>query len=160
MAQYLAQVIGMHGWPCDAVADYRATPGEWTSVTCRNGETYEVFLRDDWDWHGAERQTRLEPMLEIGKYTEQLTSDDAADRRQAAVALASLGPDAGPAVPALAAALADQDATVRQAAADALRQIGPSAGAAVPALTQALDDPDPGVRDSATQALTAIHGEE
>jgi hypothetical protein len=159
-ALYLTEVIAMHGWPCDAVTGFQETAPQWTSVTCRDGNSYEIFLREDWDWHADTRQTRLQPMIEVGKQTEQLTANDVADRRSAAAALGGLGAAASPAVPALTEALADEDATVRAAAADALASIGPEAGPAVPALTSALADPDASVRQSATEALAAIRGQE
>ena len=159
-ALFLSEVISMHGWPCDGVVDFQEAAPQWTSVTCRDGNTYEVLLRDDWDWHARQRQTQLQPMLEIGKQTKQLTASDAADRQRAAAALGSLGAAASPAVPTLAQALADEDAPLRRAAADALGKIGPAAGAAVPALTKALGDPDASVRQSAAQALAAIRGQQ
>jgi hypothetical protein len=159
MALYLSEVISRHGWPCDEVTDFQEATPQWTSVTCRDGHTYEVFLRDDWNWRAGERQTRLQPMLEVGKQTEQLRAKDAADRRRAATALGELGAAASPAVPALAEALADEDATVRQAAAAALGRIGPEASAAAPVLTLALGDPDAGVREQAALALAVIQGE-
>jgi hypothetical protein len=159
IALYLSEVISMHGWPCDEVTDSREAAPQWTSVTCRDGHTYEVFLRDDWDWRAKQRQTLLQPMLEIGKQTAQLTATNAAARQRAAARLGDMGVAAGPAVPALANALTDEDASVRWAAAEALGRIGPEAGAAAPALTRALADPDQGVRENAALALAAIHGE-
>jgi HEAT repeats len=132
---YLADVISMHGWPCDEVTEVREASPQWTSVTCHDGHTYEVFLRDDWDWRAGERQTRLQPMFEVGKQTKLLTATDAAKRRGAATALGKLGAAASPAVPALVEALSDKDATVRRAAAQALGEIGPEASVAAPALT-------------------------
>jgi hypothetical protein len=149
----------MHGWPCDEVTDFREASPQWTSVTCRDGHTYEVFLRDGWDWRAGERQTRLQPMLEVGKQTKLLAASDAAERRRAATALGKLGAAASPAVPALAEALSDEDAMVRRAAAQALGEIGPEASIAAPALTGALQDPDAGVREDAALALVAIRGD-
>ena len=59
-------------------------------------------------------------------------------RRQAARAIGFVGPDAAPAAPVLALALADSDTTLQCEAALALLLIGPGAGAAAPALTDAL----------------------
>ena len=59
-------------------------------------------------------------------------------RNLAAMALENMGPDAGPAVPALVKALADEDQRVRQTAVKALGRIGPAAREAVPVLTGAL----------------------
>jgi hypothetical protein len=69
-AAYLGDVIRMHGWPCEGVTDFHASAPQWTSVTCRDGQTYEVFLRADADWRAGERQTRLQPMLELGNQTK------------------------------------------------------------------------------------------
>jgi HEAT repeats len=158
-AAYLTEVIGTHGWPCDAVTDFQETAPQWTSVTCRDGNTYEIFLRDGWNWRAEQRQTRLQPLLEIGQWTERLTGGDVADRQRAAAALGGLGAEASPAVPALADALSDEDPGVRQSAAEALGRIGPDASPALPALTQALADPDAGVRENAALAVAAIRGE-
>jgi HEAT repeat protein len=97
-------------------------------------------------------------MINLGKWTGQLTAGDAVSRRRAVGALGDLGADAVPAAPALAQALVDENPFVRQEAAEALGGIGPGAAAAVPALIEALDDPDPGVRKSAAAALAAIRG--
>ena len=40
-ALFLSEVISMHGWPCDAVTDFQEAAPHWTSVTCRDGNTYE-----------------------------------------------------------------------------------------------------------------------
>jgi HEAT repeat protein len=156
MVAELAAVIALHGWPCDSIASAVPMEGQWASVTCRNGEVYEVLVHDDWNWRALERQTRLQPMIDLGKWTGQLTAGDAVSRRRAVGALGDLGADAVPAVPALAQALVDENPFVRQEAAEALGGIGPGAAAAVPALIEALDDPDPGVRKSAAAALAAI----
>lgn len=154
MAADVAAVIALHGWPCDAVTAVRPSEARWAAVTCRDGRVYEVLVGDDWDWHTQERQTRLQPLLELGKLIEQLTANDAAIRRRAIVALGDLGTGAGPAVPALTRVLTDGAPLVRQAAAEALGKIG--SGAAVPALTEALNDPDPAVRKAAAGALAAM----
>jgi hypothetical protein len=159
MAPDLTKVLSMHGWPCKAVTNFHGTAPQWTSVTCRDGHTYEIFIRDDWDWRAEQRQTHLQPMLEVGKWAAQLTASHVADRQRAAAALGGLGAAASPAVSALADALTDEDATVRQTAAEALGRIGPDASAAVPALTLALGDPEARVRETATLALLAIHRE-
>lgn len=158
MVAELAAVIALHGWPCDGITQVEPAEGRWVAVTCRAGEVYDVMVRDDWDWRALERQTRLLPMIEIGKQTRQLAAEDAVSRRRAIAALADLGPDAAPAAPALAAALEDDNPFVREAAAGALGKIGPGAAAALSALTAALDDPDRGVRRSAADALAAIRG--
>jgi HEAT repeat protein len=68
---------------------------------------------------------------------------DAQVRRQAALVLARIGPDAADAVPELTALLDDPEQGVRKAAARALGQIGPAAADAVPALMRQLVQPKP-----------------
>ncbi len=158
MVAELTSVLALHGWPCDRVVTVEPAQEQWAAVTCRDGHAYEVLVRQDWDWHALARQTRLQPMIEIGEQSELLSAGDPAVRRGASAALGDLGSAAGPAVPALTRTLADEDASVRQAAAQALGRIGPASASAMPALTAALDDPDPGVRGSAADALAAIRG--
>jgi hypothetical protein len=81
---------------------------------------------------------------------------DRAVRLEAAAALARLGPEATPAVPALAGALQDGDVHVRKMAALALGDIGPDAEGAVPDLTDALRDGHAGVRRRACQATLIL----
>jgi len=158
MVAELTSVLALHGWPCDRIVTVELAQEHWASVTCRDGNVYEVLVRQDWDWHALERQTQLQPMIEIGEQSELLSAGDPAVRRSASDALGDLGSAAGPAVPALTRTLADEDASVRQSAAQALGKIGPASTSAVPALTAALDDPDPEVRASAADALAAIRG--
>jgi HEAT repeat protein len=83
----------------------------------------------------------------IPYWVKALGSSNAQSRYQAIFALGAMGPDAGEAVPALAAVLAkDPDAEARHQAALALLKIGPPARAAVPELAEALDDEEPAVR--------------
>jgi HEAT repeat protein len=105
-------------------------------------------------------------------------------RRQAAQALASIGPDARPVVPqlveqallednpaiaqallridpdaavtAFAKALTESDPRVRERAATALFQLGPQAKAALPALAAAAKDANPGVLEKVFKALERI----
>ena len=74
----------------------------------------------------------------------------------AALALAGIGPDAGPAVPALIEGLKDARPFQRRKCAAALGQIGPSAAAAVPRLKELLEDKDPEVKKQAAEALRLI----
>ena len=79
------------------------------------------------------------------------------NRWSAAWALASIGPQAKAAVPALAEMLTgDRDEKARWYAAYALSEIGTEARDAVPALLAALDDTDDDVRGYAVRALGRI----
>jgi HEAT repeats len=157
IGQQLDAVVALHGWPCGGVTSYRTLEAHRYQAACRDGQNYEVYLREDWNWRAADRQTGLHQMLDIGEQTELLkTAADPAERRKAAGSLGQLGASAYPAVPALIEALADADAGVRRSAAEALGRIGPQADAAIPALTAALADPDPGVREDAARALAAL----
>ena len=122
-AMALRKVLELHGWPCDAVADWHLEP-PWTTVICADGNSYEIFVRDDWDWRETERQTQLQPMLGVGWYVEQLGAEDVTARREAAAALGQLGPAASGAIPALTEALSDPDPGVRERVAQALAAIG------------------------------------
>ena len=157
IGQQLDAVVALHGWPCGGVTSYRSLEGHRYRATCRAGQDYEVYLREDWNWRAADRQTGLHQMLDIGQQTELLkTASDPAERRKAAGSLGQLGASAYPAVPALIEALADADAGVRRSAVQALGRVAPQADAAISALTAALADPDPGVRKDAAQALAAL----
>lgn len=74
----------------------------------------------------------------------------------APTAIGMLGPEAAPAVAALAVCLQDEHPDNRWAAALALSQIGPLAAEAVPALAHALSDLDEKVRWYAAIALGEI----
>lgn len=86
-------------------------------------------------------------------YLPLLRDRDAQVRRKACAVLASLGPVAKPAVPALLDLLADDDDLVRDRAVDALATIGLPATSVLPALTRALEDRTPFVRYTATKHL-------
>ena len=157
IGQQLGQVVGLHGWPCGGVTSYQQLEAHRYHVMCHDGQDYEVYLREDWNWRASDRQTGLHQMLDIGQQAERLKgAADPAERRKAAEALGQLGAGAYPAVPALIEALRDADAAVRRSAAQALSRMGPQADAAVPALTAALADPNQGVRQSAAHALAAL----
>jgi HEAT repeat protein len=85
-------------------------------------------------------------------------ADGASDRRQVFVAqtLGRIGPDAAPAVAALAQALTSESAPVRRAAAEALAAIGPASEPAVPKLILLLADWNPGVRQAAARSLAQV----
>ncbi|HKI18141.1 MAG TPA: HEAT repeat domain-containing protein, partial [Isosphaeraceae bacterium] len=89
-------------------------------------------------------------------WIDALRGSDPPSRQAAARALGILGPDAKPAVPALARAASDADSSVRSSAIRALGAIGPEAKEAVPALVRAASDADKSVRLSAIRALGAI----
>jgi HEAT repeat protein len=90
-------------------------------------------------------------------WVRALDSGDPEARYRAIFALGAMGPDAGEAVPALAAILADDpDAEARHQASLALKKIGPAARTAVPQLTRALEDEEPIVRMNAALALRGL----
>jgi HEAT repeat protein len=89
-------------------------------------------------------------------WVKRLQEKDPAARREALQALATIGPDAAAAGPAVLRALDDDDTAVREAALDALAGIGPAAKDAVPMLVRALADKDIHYRDRAIRALDAI----
>jgi HEAT repeat protein len=70
--------------------------------------------------------------------------------------IGSLGPQAKPAVPAIARGLQDERRDIRRAAATALAAVGPEAQSAVPDLTKALSDDDPILRRLSAYALGRI----
>ena len=85
-----------------------------------------------------------------------LTHRDKDVRRRAALALEYLGPDAAPALEALAASLRDKDERVRRYSADAIGEIGSSAQSALPMLLGAADDPASRVREAVVDALPRV----
>jgi HEAT repeat protein len=105
---------------------------------------------------GCGQQGTKPAKVDVNAQLEQLKSPEVNARVQACTALASAGPNAAPAVPALIERLKDQDALVRRLAAYALGQIGPEAKSAVSALKEALNDSDANVIPAAMNALRAI----
>jgi hypothetical protein len=98
----------------------------------------------------TEQETAAAALGRIGRAAvpsliQTLAHRDAQVRRQAALVLARIGPDAADAVPELTALLDDPEESVRKAAARALGQIGPEAAEAVPALMRQLVQPKPAV---------------
>jgi HEAT repeat protein len=93
---------------------------------------------------------------DVQAYIKALKSADVDVRRQAAVALEKLGPDAKSAVPALQAALRDPDQFVRRFAARALGAIGPAAAPAVNDLVQMLRAENREEAEAAVSALAKI----
>ena len=94
---------------------------------------------------------------DVNELVQQLQSVDSGSRREAASALADLGAEAKPAVPALAQALRDKDLYVRRFAAKALGNLGADAQPAVPALAKALKDDKKQVAEAAADALGKVH---
>ena len=66
---------------------------------------------------------RPRPKNLIADAVKLLKEGDPQGRRQAAIVLATIGPDAREAIPALSKALKDKEPTVRQAVKDALEKI-------------------------------------
>jgi HEAT repeat protein len=108
---------------------------------------------------------------QITELSRALTSPGPEGEKVAAAeAIATLGPDARSAVPALVAAISDPSMQVRISVCDALAAIGPEARSAVPALARALADRaeivparvtylhqvGPSVRGSSASALASI----
>ena len=85
-----------------------------------------------------------------------LKDQDPAVRRQAAEALAGIGPVAKAAAPALFESLTDRNPDVCRYATYALRNIGVKPPAIIPALNRLLKHPDRRIRDVAVEALTNI----
>jgi hypothetical protein len=91
----------------------------------------------------TEEQSAATAMVGIGKpavpeLVKTLRSENPDARRQAALVLARIGPDAKDAVDELIVALDDSDPKVRKAAARALGNIGPAAERAVPYLVRVM----------------------
>ncbi len=92
IGQQLGEVVALHGWPCGGVTSYRLVEAHRYRAMCRDGQNYEVYLREDWNWRAADRQTGLHQMLDIGEQAEQLkTAADPAERRKAAELAGSAG---------------------------------------------------------------------
>lgn len=90
----------------------------------------------------------------------RLKDTDATVRREGVTALATLGPAAASAVPALIEAMRDSDMAVRSGAVVALGKIGPAAKEAVPALLKAADDTDSSYRESVFVSMGVIAPED
>jgi hypothetical protein len=96
---------------------------------------------------------------EVDRLTGELASSDVATRRKAAQELASRGPSAAHAAPALVAALQDRSPDVRLRAAEALGRLGPAADGAPSALAATLRDTDALVAAEAAKALGLLGDE-
>jgi len=102
---------------------------------------------------GCSKSSTPSVNVDVSAQTEQLKSPDVNLRVDAANALASAGPKAAPAMPALIEALKDSDPLVRRLSAYALGQIGPAAKEAVQPLTTAMQQGD---REMITTCMNAI----
>ncbi len=90
----------------------------------------------------------------VSYWVKALESDDVKVRKQAVLALGTMGANAAEAVPALTVCLRkDDDGNVRGDAALSLSKMGAAAAPAVPSLIEALKDPDGYVRFNAAGAL-------
>jgi HEAT repeat protein len=119
--------------------DSQVRPATFEATISRNGAV--AFSEP------TEQELAAQALGRIGKPAVPLLMNalqhrDPLARRQAALVLAKIGPEAAEAVPLLVGALDDQDAAVRRAAAKALGQIGPAAQDAVPALMRSLVQPE------------------
>ncbi|MDB5289951.1 MAG: putative lyase [Phycisphaerales bacterium] len=92
----------------------------------------------------------------VGYLAKSLSAGSAEARDQAVRALATVGAEARPAVPALVAMLADAGNELRIDAAVTLGAIGPDAKSALPALTRMADNRHVDVRSAAVAALAKI----
>jgi HEAT repeat protein len=96
----------------------------------------------------TEQETAAMALGRIGQaavpsLVQTLRHRDPEVRKQAALVIARIGPEAYDAVPELTDLLGDPDEDVRKSAARALGQIGPKAAEAVPALMRQLVEPKP-----------------
>lgn len=121
------------------------TAEEWAAEMTDDEKGPEALAQ--LEGHGAEATHILTAILGNGPVQARI---------QAAGLLARLGPDAAPAVPALALALAAKDPGVRGMAAIALGRIGAPARDALVPLDRALEDKDVRVRVAASLALYGI----
>jgi HEAT repeat protein len=87
----------------------------------------------------------------------ELKDDDSQHRREAAFALAALGPDAKDATPVLIEVMtSDEEPSVRHAAIYALGKIGPAAAAAKEALNKNMESDDKFTKVASVWALLQI----
>jgi HEAT repeat protein len=109
-------------------------------------------------FNGGDALAQKQSVSEVDNLREMLKDKDPSIRKNAAQALAHIGPEAKAAIPALTETLKDKDGSVRGFAAQALGNMGPEAKAAVPALTEATQSKNYFVRQSAVAALQKISG--
>jgi len=91
-----------------------------------------------------------------GRCSPLLADADKELRKNVAITLTKIGPDAKTAVPALADALREEDSEFRLAILAALAAIGPEARAAVPALIQVFESRDKNIHRKCAQTLGKI----
>ena len=96
------------------------------------------------------------PGNEIDRLIRDLNSENVSVRRNAASALASIGPSAISAIPALIKCLNDEYRDVRTSTVYALGEISPYGVSIISALTECLSDKDISVRLNAVYALGKI----
>ncbi|MEW4488881.1 HEAT repeat domain-containing protein [Thalassoglobus sp. JC818] len=92
----------------------------------------------------------------VAELSETLQTGELEERRDAAYALAALGPDAEPALEALISGLSDKDQQVWTQSAMAIARIGPRAESAIPTLIENLDRYEDQVRYRAAWVLGQI----
>ena len=103
-----------------------------------------------------EHVTQKEVKLAASALAKALSSPDQTIARDAARALAQIGPHAKDATDSLRKALGHESAEVRENAAMALEYIGPEAKGAVPELLVAMKDPKSNVRGEAIRAMARV----
>jgi HEAT repeat protein len=120
-----------------------------------------VAVSPAWAAPAGPQSVAKEPATYKGKpasfWIHKLQDKDVQARREAVMALKTIGPEAHDAVPALLLALRDDDdSAVREGTVDALGEIGPGAKAAIPALLRAVQDRDIQFRCRAMHALGKV----
>lgn len=139
-----------------------ATPGQPTaSFGGRSAQEWALLATADTTVRAQEvarlALRRMESAAAVPVLVERLTSTSAETRIAAAWALAAVGREAKPAVPALTAAARDSVLRARAFAFVALREIGPPAArAALPAVRESLADDAPGIRAEAIATVLAL----
>jgi HEAT repeat protein len=135
----------------DLVPDSKAAVPELAVVLCDSDRYVAVDAAGTLSKMGSDAACAVVPML---------SNCDPRVRELAAYTLRQIGPDAAPAVSALARQLQDPCPTVRQSAVFALQEIGPAAGKpAAVALAEAMRDSDHYIAVDAGHTIEA-HGVE